>query len=85
MSQEKVDKYKEYKANKAKILKREKMMHRLEMGAIAVVCVAFIGWVGFSVYQKTTENASGDAQQTVTELDATAIDEYLSSLENTEE
>ncbi|MDD3339698.1 MAG: hypothetical protein PHS82_12680 [Lachnospiraceae bacterium] len=78
MSQEKVDKYKEYKANKAKILKREKFMHRLEMTGIAIVCVAFIGWFGFSIYQSVT--AKDTSAQSVTELDVTAFDEYLSGL-----
>lgn len=79
MSQEKVDKYKEYKANKKKIWKREKMMHRLEMSIIAVVCVAFIGWVGFSIYDKAVNTDEAVAAETV-ELDTGAIDDYLTSL-----
>lgn len=79
MSQEKVDKYKEYKANKKKIWRKEKIMHRLEMGIIAVVCVVFVGWIGYSVYEKavnTDETIAADA----VELDAGAIDDYISSL-----
>lgn len=79
MSQEKVDKYKEYKANKKKIWKREKMMHRLEMSIIAVVCIAFIGWVGFSIYDKAVNTDEAIAAEAV-ELDTGAIDDYLTSL-----
>ena len=80
MSQEKVDKYKEYKANKKKIWKKEKMLHRLEMSVIAVVCVVFIGWVGFSVYDKAVNTDEAIAANAV-ELDTGAIDDYISSVE----
>ena len=52
MSQAKVDNYKKSKANRQKIMKREKIMHRLEMVCIALVCVVFVGWIGYSVYAK---------------------------------
>lgn len=77
MSQEKVDKYKEYKANKAKILKKEKLIKRLEIGAAAVVAVAFIVWIGFSVYQ----DKAGTTPSSVTEINMDAFDEYLNTLE----
>lgn len=78
MSQEKVDRYKEYKANKEKILKKEKMIKRVELGAAVLVAAAFLGWIGFSIYQEKADPANGPAS--VTEMDATAYDEYLSSL-----
>ena len=82
MSQEKVDKYKEYKANKAKIIKKEKMVRRIEIGAIAVVAAAFIGWIGFSIYAEKNDPTSATA--TVTQMDATALDEYITSLSESE-
>ena len=45
MSQAKVDKYKKEKANRQKIMKKEKRLHRLEMTAIGVVCAVFVGWI----------------------------------------
>ena len=51
MSQEKVDRYKEYKANKQKIWKMEKRARRLEYIPALVVAAALLGWCGFSVYQ----------------------------------
>ena len=71
MSQAKVDNYKKSKANRQKIMKREKIMHRLEMVCIALVCVVFVGWIGYSVYAKI-DRAQGTAQETV-EFDASAV------------
>ncbi len=78
MSQEKVDRYKEYKANKEKILKKEKLIKRLELGAVALIAVVFLGWVGFSFYAENTDPANGPAS--VTEIDATAYDDYIYGL-----
>lgn len=50
MSQAKVDQYKKDKANRQKIIKKQKRMHRLEMAAITLVCVLVVGWIGYSVY-----------------------------------
>ena len=71
MSQAKVDNYKKSKANRQKIMKREKIMHRLEMVCIALVCVV-------SVYAKI-DRAQGTAQETV-EFDASAVQNYVSGL-----
>ena len=54
MSQAKVDQYKKDKANRQKIIKKQKMMHRLEMVAITLVCVLVVGWIGYSVYDKVS-------------------------------
>lgn len=75
MSQEKVDRYKEYKANKQKIWKKEKRVRRLEYIAALVVAVALLGWFGFSVYQKVSDPGEQSAQ--VYTMDTTAVDEYL--------
>ena len=73
MSQEKVDRYKREKANRQKIIKKQKRMHRLEMAGLGLLAAAFVGWIGFSVYQ--TENP----EQTV--MDAGAIQEYLTMID----
>ena len=52
MSQAKVDKYKKEKANRQKIMKKQKWMHRFEMTGIALVAVLVVGWIGYSVYDK---------------------------------
>lgn len=77
MSQAKVDKYKQDKANRQKIIKKQKRMHRFEMTAIAVVCAIFVVWVGYSVYDKVS---SGDGTAQTVTFDATAVQNYLSGL-----
>jgi len=76
MSQKKVDKYKQQKANREKIMKREKLMHRLEMTAVAVVLIALVGWFGFSIYARAQQNKP--AKEYV--LDTNALDSYLNAL-----
>ena len=78
MSQEKVDRYKEYKANKQKIWKKEKRVRRLEYIAALVVAVALLGWFGFSVYQKVSDPGEQSAQ--VYTMDTTSVDEYLQGI-----
>lgn len=76
MSQAKVDKYKKDKANRQKIMQREKR-ERLawKIGGYGL-CVIAVCWIGFSAYNKfytppvkTYEVATG------------AIDDYLEGLE----
>lgn len=76
MSQAKVDQYKKDKANRQKIIKKQKMMHRLEMVAITLICVLVVGWIGYSVYDKVSSNQE---KETIV-FDAGAIQDYLSGL-----
>lgn len=80
MSQKKVDAYKEQKANRQKIMKREKNMLRLEKLIAAVVCAAVVVWVGYSVHDKVTQSSSAETEQVVTEINASALDDYYASL-----
>ena len=48
MSQEKVNKYKEEKANRKEIMKKAKRAEILRNAIASVVLVAVIGWVGYS-------------------------------------
>ena len=83
MSQKKVEQYKEYKKNKAQILRREKMMRRLELGIIALICAAFLVWFGVSIGQNLTRvNQSAEEAVTATELDLNAYIEYVDSLQS---
>lgn len=75
MSQEKVDRYKKEKANRQKIMKKERIIQRLEMAGIALVCVLAIGWVGYSVYDTATSKVN-DA----TVVDNNAVQNYISGL-----
>lgn len=85
MSQKKVDAYKKEKANREKLIKKEKRILMLEKLAGIAVCVVAVCWIGFSVYDKSQEDRETVVQET--EMDTAALDEYLSSLtaEETEE
>lgn len=48
MSQEKVDRYKEQKANRKELMKRAKRAELIRNCIASVVLVAVIGWVGYS-------------------------------------
>ena len=81
MSQEKVDRYKKEKANRAKIQKKEKRVLFLEKCAIAAVCVAAIGWIGYSAYNLAMRPDPNAEQEVVTtEMDVTALNDYLAGL-----
>ncbi|MCD7956492.1 MAG: hypothetical protein LUG93_12255 [Lachnospiraceae bacterium] len=81
MSQEKVDRYKEEKKNRAKIIKKEKrqwMLTKLGMGLVAVLVVV---WVGFSVYNYTgTSGDSTTVDLPTYTVDTAALDDYLNTL-----
>ena len=81
MSQEKVDKYKKEKANREKLQKREKRTLFLEKLAIGAVAIVMVGWIGYSAYGVLTRE-DPDEEKTVvtTEIDTTAITDYLSQL-----
>ncbi len=82
MSQEKVDRYKEQKAHRQEIYKKEKRILALEKTAGILICVAVVAWIGYSVYGKVT--ASQDAKVIETVMDATAIDDYLAEMDAAE-
>ena len=48
MSQAKVEKYKEQKANRKQTMKKEKLQSIVRNSIAAVVIVAALGWVGYS-------------------------------------
>ena len=75
MSQAKVNRYKEQKANRQQIMakqKREKMLWKV---GGSVVAVALVVWIGVSAYNKFYV-----PPRTAYEVDTTAMDEYLNTL-----
>ena len=76
MSQEKVNRYKEEKANRKQILKRQKRNKIIARVIGSVICVAIVGWIGFSVYDSTAKKIA--ASQTEVVLDA--VSDYMQSL-----
>ena len=85
MSQQKVDRYKKQKNDREKIQRREKWELRLEKLANAVVCIAMVGWIGYSAYDLVTrEDPNAEQEVVTTEMDVTALTDYRSSLSQTD-
>ena len=79
MSQAKVDRYKEEKANRKKIMKKQKMKSAIAAACGTVVCVAVVGWIRYSAYGyfRTQDEKS---PQTQTEVNMDALSEYMTAL-----
>ena len=80
MSQQKVDQKKLDKKNRKAIVKKRKIEEFLSMAIVAVIGLAIIGWVGFSIYTKVTTKDAADATYEYFDIDTSAIQDYLSSL-----
>ncbi|MEE1314486.1 MAG: hypothetical protein UHS49_01795 [Faecalimonas sp.] len=76
MSQEKVTRYKEEKANRKQTMKKEKRMRILRTSVVSVVCVAVIGWVGYSAVATYINSIPRETA----EVDYTAVTEYMNGL-----
>lgn len=73
MSQEKVDRRKEYKKHRKEIMKKEKRKNQFSKFLGYVCLLLIIGGVGFSFYQKLNPAPEPDAN---TFYALTAMDEY---------
>ena len=77
MSQEKVDQYKKNKANRQKIMRREKILRRLEITVAALVLVGLVSWFSVAVYKNSKAQAQAYAETVTTSLDVSAINDYM--------
>ena len=57
---------------------QEKMIDKLEILAWIAICVAMVGWIGFSAYAKIETKQESVVTETV--MDTSAIDNYVSDL-----
>lgn len=81
MSQAKVDRYKQEKKNRDKIMKKQKMEWLATKIVLGVFGVAIVGWAGFSTYQAF--NGPKDNVVVETEsytVNTSALDDYLNGL-----
>lgn len=79
MSQEKVNRYKQEKANRKEALAKEKRNAMIAKAVGGVVALALVCWIGYSVYDMTNK-----PDTTPIEVDSTALDEYLNAMETAE-
>ena len=78
MSQEKVDRYKEEKKNRKKIVKKQRFQSILFKTAGTLVAVILVGWIGYSAYDAIALGATADSK--TYSMDTTAVDEYLNEM-----
>ena len=78
MSQKKVDNYRAGKMNRSKAARKEKLIDRLEILAWVVICVAMIGWIGYSAYAKIEQKPESVVLETT--MDTSALDNYVSGV-----
>ena len=83
MSQKKVDEYKERKANREKIYKKEKRVLLLEKLIGLAICLVAVIWVGYSVYGQYQRNLTENPETTMVNM--SAIDDYMSGLSETDD
>ncbi len=75
MSQAKVDRYKEEKRNREKIMKKQKRDWMLIKTGLGVVAAVVIVWAGISVYNGIGSDTPAERQTYY--VDTTAMQEYL--------
>jgi hypothetical protein len=78
MSQEKVNIYKERKNNRQKLEKKQKNKRIFERLVFSLLGLMLLFWIGASVYEKVTKTSLIPAK--ITEVDATAINDYMAEL-----
>lgn len=78
MSQAKVDRYKEEKKNREKIMKKEKRNSRLMKLGGTVIAVVLVGWIGYSVYLNATNKAVGSGA--TYSVDTAAVEDFLNNM-----
>lgn len=76
MSQEKVERYKKEKANRKKIIKKQRIMSVVRKTVLTLAAFALVGWLGYSAYQ--THEAG--KPRAVAEVNYDAVNNYLSKL-----
>ena len=77
MSQKKVDYYKEQKANRSEIMKKEKRILMIEKIVAAVVGVFVVCWIIFSVVNKFTATDESAVETVRTAINTSALDDFI--------
>ena len=76
MSQAKVDRYKEQKKNRKKIMKKEKCKAFLGRTVGVLICVAILGWAGWSCWNLYESKKPAS----YTEVNMDAISDYYTNI-----
>lgn len=73
MSQKKVDNYRAGKYGRSKAARKERIIDKLEILAWIAICVAMVGWIGFSAYTKIEAKEASTVTETVMILQQSTI------------
>ena len=76
MSQAKVDKYKQEKANRKELIKKEKAANAMRKTIVGVVAAALVIWIGYSAWNVYDSYQPKEA----VEIDYSAIDNLSTNL-----
>lgn len=77
MSQAKVDRYKEEKANRKQIMAKEKRKKILSILCGWVIAIAIVGWAGYSIYSSYEKSKPTETIY----ADLNAVEDYLNGLD----
>ena len=83
MSQEKVDRYKEEKRNREKIMKKEKRDGLAVKLGMSVVALALVAWIGASVYYALNAPDPNAELPTYT-VNTSSLDDFVQNLNEEE-
>ena len=76
MSQKKVDMYKQEKANRKKIMRKQRVMSIVRKGVLTLAALALVAWLGYSAY----DMYESGKERIVAEADYTPVMDYMDSL-----
>ena len=76
MSQEKVDRYKQEKANRKKIMRKQKVMNIVRKSVLTLAALALVAWLGYSAY----DMYESGRERAVSEVNYDAVTNYVESL-----
>ena len=76
MSQEKVDRYKQEKANRKKIMRKQKAMSIVRKAVLSVAALALVAWLAYSAY----DIYESGKERVVAEVNYDAVTNYLNGL-----
>lgn len=81
MSQAKVDRYKEEKRNREKIMKKQKMEWMATKIGLSLVGLVMVAWIGVSVYNGVTNTQTDTTQELASyTVNTTALDEFMNDV-----
>lgn len=76
MSQAKVDQYKKDKANRKKIMRKQKIMNMTRKMVLSLAGLALIGWLGYSAW----DIYDSGKERITAEVNYDAVTDYLDGL-----